>query len=188
MSIAETEILLTAEDLLSRPDGDAYELVDGRLVEHNMGAKASIVAGKIYGRLDAHCTANDLGWAVPPETGFLCFPGRPRLVRKPDAAFIRRGRLPNEEVPDGYFSVAPDLAVEVVSPNDLFYEVHEKLFEYLGAGVREVWIIDPRSKVAWIHRPDGSARLIRGEQELEGGDVLPGFRCRVADLFPPGVA
>ena len=82
----------------------------------------------------------------------MCFPDAPAKVRKPDASFIRRGRLPGEALPDGFCPIPPDVAAEVVSPNDLAYEVDEKVGEWLRAGVRLVWVINPRARIVAVHR------------------------------------
>jgi Uma2 family endonuclease len=177
--------LLSPEDLLAMPDGDRFELVDGRLVERNMGLHAGLTTGKILSRLDVHCEMHSLGYVIPgTDAGYSGFPDSPRTVRKPDVSFIRYGRFDNEEVPAGYAKIAPDLAVEVISPGDLYEEVDAKVEEYLRAGVRLVWVLSPTSRAVRIHRADGSSASARGDAELSGEDVVPGFRCRVADLFP----
>src|SRR5262249_12505025 len=98
--------------------------------------------------------------------------------------FVALGRLPNEELPDGHMTIAPDLAVEAVSPNDLYYEVDGKIDEYFSAGVRLVWVLNPKARTAHVYHPDGSARRLLVDQDLDGEDVLPAFRCRVAALSP----
>jgi Uma2 family endonuclease len=182
---AETRAASTPEDLLLMPDGKNYELVDGNLVERNVSALSSWVAAKLIGMLRIHCEANRLEWLFGPDCGFQCFPEHPRTVRRPDVSFVHRDRLSVEQLDEGYIRVAPDLAVEVVSPNDLFYEVEQKVREYLEAGVRLIWVVSPMSRMVTIHRSDGSVCVVGEHAELTGEDVLPGFRCRVGDLFPP---
>jgi Uma2 family endonuclease len=95
--------------------------------------------------------------------------------------------LPDEQIPDGFVQIAPDVVAEVVSPNDNYYAVDQKVWEYLEAGVKLVWVINPRKRTVMAYRgPTGDASLFREQDEIGGEDVLPGFRCRVADLFPPG--
>lgn len=180
----------TPEDLLTMPDGDRYELVDGRLVERTMSTWSSYVAGKVYGRLDAYCQANWRGWVLPEGTSYECFPAAPEKVRRADVSFIRRERLSlGLATAEGHLPIFPDLAVEVLSPNDLAYEVDAKVREYLGAGVRLVWVVNPDAKTVKVHRLRGAGTILGEHDELDGEDVLPGFRCRVGDLFlpPPGV-
>src|SRR5262249_10914622 len=105
---------------------------------------------------------------------------------------IHAGRLPGDELPDGHVTIPPDLAVEVVSPNDLFYEVDRKVQEYLQAGVRLVWVVNPDCRLGWVHRADGSVGCVREQDELTGEDVLPAFRCPLRLIFqrptPPPAA
>lgn len=111
-------------------------------------------------------------------------------MRRADASFIHKDRLPLIEELQGHCPVAPDIAAEVVSPNDLYYEVEEKVEEYLDAGVKLVWVVNPPTRTVRVHRADGTVTDLGEEDELSGEDVLPGFRCRVRDLFedPPPAA
>ena len=174
----------TPEDLLALPDGDLYELVDGCPVEKTMGAEASWIGGEVLAVLRNFVRDHDLGRVFPADTGYQCFSATPNLVRKPDVSFIRWGRLPGDTLPTGNVRIAPDLAVEVVSPNDTYYEVEQKVREFLKAGVRQVWVINPPTRAVRIHRPGGSLTDLGEDQELTGADVVPGFRCRVGELFP----
>jgi Uma2 family endonuclease len=151
-----------------------------------MGLEAGFVVIEIARRLGNHCHEHRTGWVLPGgDAGYLCFPDRPRLVRKPDVSFVRRGRFPGEVLPRGYAELAPDLSVEVISPNDLYEEVDQKIEEYLRAGVRLVWVISPQNHTVRVCRVDGSSASLRDADELDGEDVLPGFRCPVRELFPP---
>jgi len=180
-----TSTILTPDELLALPDGDSYELIDGHPVEKHMGGESSFVGGRISHRLMQYQEQHPGGWVLPSDAGYRCFPGRPKLVRKPDVSFIRHGRLPGERIPRGDILISPDLAVEVVSPNDLYNEVDVKVSEYLDVGVSLVWVVNPEARTACVYRPDGTARRLRENDEIDGGDVLPGFRCRLAEFFPP---
>ena len=125
------------------------------------------------------------GLDLPADASYQCFPDEPARVRKPDVSFIRFGRLPGEQLPEGHTRIAPDFAGEVVSPNDLALELDRKVKEYLAAGVRLVWVIFPDTRSARIHRANGSVAEVRENDELGGEDVIPGFRCTVRDLLPP---
>ena len=184
MSATAVRPQYTPEDLLSMPDGERYELVNGNLVERDMGAESSWIGGETYRLLANFVREHGLGWVFNPECGYQCFL-HPRDVRRPDASFIARGRLESEAFPKGHVQIPPDLAVEVVSPNDLFYEVEEKIGEYLDAGVRLVWVVNPQERTVQVFRPDGSNTRLLENDELAGEEVIPGFRCRVAELFPP---
>jgi Uma2 family endonuclease len=188
MSVAvavENEVRYTPEDLLSMPDGKNFELVDGRLVEQDMGAESSWIEGRLFSRLLWFCEEPRLGFVWPSSNGYQCFPHDPRRVRRPDVSFIRAGRLPGDELPKGHVRIAPDLAVEVVSPRDLAPELDEKLEDYRKAGVRLVWVVYPESRTVMVYRADGSVSRLHEEDVLSGEDVIPGFRCEVRLLFPP---
>jgi Uma2 family endonuclease len=173
----------TPEDLLTMPDGDRYELVDGNLVERNMSARSSRVGGQLYFRLENACRTKSTGWVWPADASYKCFLDSPNTVRKPDVSFIQLSRLRPEDELEGHILIAPDLAVEVSSPNDLVYEISAKVQEYLRAGVKLVWVINPENRTVQIFRADGTVAMLRESDELNGEDVIPGFRCPIADLF-----
>jgi Uma2 family endonuclease len=185
MSVSTNKATYTPADLLSMPDGDMYELVNGQLVERKMGFRSSRIGGRLFHRLWAHCDKNRLGWVLPADAGYQCFPDDPNKVRKPDVSFIRADRLSADEEPEGHCRLAPDLAVEVVSPHDLFEEIAVKVTEYLAAGVRMIWVLDPATQRIHIHRQDSTGTILTRRDELTGEDVVPGFCCPVAELFRP---
>ena len=183
MSVELLSERITPEDLIVMPNEVDYELVNGELVERIMGAESSWIAsnltwlfGNIYGRKRP-------GHFFTTDCGYQCFPDDPDRVRRPDVSFVRKGRFPGERVPRGYIRIAPDLAVEVMSPNDLASEISVKVEEYLEAGVPLVWVISPDAETVIIHRVDGSVTKLHLEDELNGEDVLPEFRCQVSELF-----
>src|SRR5262249_41139751 len=133
----------TPEDLLSMADRKNYELVDGHLVERNVSVLSSWVGGQVYFGLHAFLGEHFLGWAWPADQGYECFADAAGKVRKADVSFIRKERLPEGLTSAGSLSIPPDLAIEVVSPNDLAYDVAAKVEEYLNAGVPLIWVIDP---------------------------------------------
>lgn len=177
---------ITPDELLRMPDGDRYELVDGQLEERDMGAVADWVGTGLAAKLRTFVDAKSLGWAFGDGVGYCIFADDPGRVRKPDASFIRTGKLPDEQLPAGFLTVVPDLVVEVVSPNDSYYAVESKVEEYLDASVRTIWVINPALRMVRVFRQDASGPVDRHAADiLSGDDVLPGFSCRVADLFPP---
>jgi Uma2 family endonuclease len=184
VSTAE-QTTFTAADLLAMPDGDRFELVDGKLVERDMGMESSVVAGRVFLRIGAFVEQHHLGWAAPEGTAYQCFEDDRERVRKPDASFVARGRFPNDTPPRGHCRIAPDLAVEVVSPNDSYYDVEHKVQEYLAAGVKQVWVVNPDRRNVRIHRLDGTTTDLDENDEITGEDVLPGFTCRVGEFFLP---
>src|SRR5262245_5022960 len=119
----------TPEELLSMPEGHRYELIDGNLVERNMGAKSSLAAARIGRMVGQHVDSQGLGVVFGSDCGYQIFPQSPNRVRYPDGSYIARDRLPGGRVPSGHVRVPPDLAIEVVSPNDLADEVERKRIE-----------------------------------------------------------
>jgi len=180
-----TKIQYTPEDLLNLPDSKNYELVGGQLVERKMGSESSWVGGELQGLLRQFCKAQRIGWVFPADNGYQCFPHAPSLVRRPDVSFVRLGRFPGGALPKGWSRIPPDLAVEVLSPNDTTYELNVKLEDYRKAGVPLIWVIDPNSRVAMVHRGDGSVSHWSEDQEFPGDDVIPGFRCKLREILPP---
>ena len=174
----------TPEDLLAMPDGKNYELVRGRLVERNMGAESSWIGTRLTSRLDRFCEEHDLGTVWGADNGYECFSHAAGLVRKPDLSFIRRGRLPGDIVPVGWIRIAPDLAVEVVSPNDSAEQLQEKLDDYRRAGVPLIWVIYPRARMAYVLHPEGPPVELRESDILSGEDVIPGFRRPLSEILP----
>lgn len=173
----------TADDLLLIPDGFRFELIDGQLVERKMGAKSAAVNARLLNRLGSRVDADQLGVVFSSEVGYQIFPDRPNRVRFADGSFIARGRLPEGHLPDGHLRIVPDMMLEGVSPNDLAYEVEEKIDEYLQVGLPLLWVIYPDTRTVYVYRQNGSVRRLKGADELTGEDVIPGFSCRVEDLF-----
>ena len=183
MSDNDIPAVIEPEDLLRLPDGDRYELIDGRPKEKPIGAKSDEIGGLVVTQFNIFIRPKKLGRAYPSQTGFQCFPGKPKLVRMPDASFVTTDRLPDDGSPDGYIKIAPDIAVEVISPNETYEEVEEKVAEYRSAGVKLIWIISPKSKTVMIRRLDGTCAEVGEAGTLSGENVLPGFTCNVAELF-----
>jgi Uma2 family endonuclease len=175
--------LLEPEDLLAMPDGDRYELIDGMPREKPMGAQSDEVAGLLLTQLNVYIRPRKLGRAYPSQTGFQCFPKDAKLVRMPDTSFVAAGKLPGDTTPEGYIKVAPDLAVEVISPNEMYEEVAVKVADYKSAGVKLIWVISPKTKTVLIRRADGTCAEVGEAGTLSGEDVIPGFACPVAELF-----
>jgi Uma2 family endonuclease len=166
--------------------GKGYELVRGRLKKLNVSTESSRVGGEVHFHLRSYLSKNPLGWAFPPETGFRCFGGDtsdPDRVRKPDAAFVSFAGLPASRYKkEGFCEAVPNLVVEVVSPNDLARDVDGKRDEWLRAGVREVWVVNPDTSDVHVYRADGGYAFLQQADTL-ATPLLPGFAVPVADLF-----
>ena len=174
----------SAEDveaaLLSK-DGPSYELVDGELVERHVSFESSRVASLITIRLGGYVQANQLGTVTDSELGMRIFDD-PMETRRADVSFLAKNRVPKGDV--GFLRVPPDLVVEVVSPGDKASEIRAKTEQWLRAGVRLVWVAYPEAREVQVY-PVGERPLILGAgDEISGGDVVPGFACKVSDFFP----
>ncbi len=181
---AKPKVRVTPEQLLEMPDGGHYELIDGELRERSVSVLSNLIAAGITGMLHNDCREHDLGWVLASELGYRCFPWKPGRVRRADVSFIRADRLTEAQLSEGFCSIPPDLAVEVVSPNDLVDKLDEKVEDYVRAGVRLVRIGRPAARAVQVFRADRSESWLWAGNELSGEDVIPGFRCKVEDLFP----
>jgi Uma2 family endonuclease len=177
--------LLTAEEFSRLPqpaDGSKQELVQGVVITMPPpGGRHGVCCLKIGRKVGNFVEEHHLGTVTCNDAGFI-IQRDPDTVRGPDIAFWSRDRL--TEIPAGYIAVPPDLAVEVVSPDDHFARVHRKATQYLKSGVRLVWVVDPEDRSLTVYRPPDKFPEIFGENEVVSGeDVLAGFSCRVADLL-----
>ncbi|MFO0800105.1 MAG: Uma2 family endonuclease [Gemmataceae bacterium] len=175
---------LTAEEFEKLADHKGIELIDGVVKGKNMGSETASINALIAHQLLSVVRPERLGAVMDSEGMYRCFPNKPNRVRKPDVSFILHVRLPGGRVPKGVVSFRPDLAVEVVSPNDTYDEVDEKVADYLSAGVPLVWVVGPATRTVFVYQPDGAVRRLTETDTLTADPVFPGFRVTVADLFP----
>lgn len=176
--------LFTLEDFEAMPDdGQRYELVRGELVRMRpTGFEHAEITFLLGTELNNFVRPRGLG-VVGGEGGFV-LERRPDTVRAPDVFFVRAERVPRGDAAQHFLADAPDLAIEVRSPSDTLRQLIEKGDEYLAAGTRLVWIFDPRSRTVTVKTSDGATRTLSAEDDLDGGDVLPGFRLSLASIFP----
>lgn len=180
---AVTPQLLTAEEFWALPDtGRPRALVRGEVVETMPpGGVHGVIAIILGGLLRAWAKAGGRG-VVGAESGFIL--GRvPDVVRGPDISFVRTERVPATGVPEAFWEQAPELAVEIVSPSETAEEVREKVRDFLAAGTPLVWVVYPRTREVLVHRPGGAIQVLGENDTLEDAAVLPGFACRVGELF-----
>ena len=176
-----TRRVATEEDLLAMPqDGHKYELVDGEIRMSPTGNRHGVVIAQLAALLVQFVKPRRLGYVIAGDAGFR-LPSK--NVRCPDVSFVATGRFPDEKVPDDFGDLAPDLAVEVLSPHDRPRHVLDKVGEYLEAGVRLIWVIDPRAARAVVYRSLSDVRELAADGEFDGGDVVPGFRCTLRDIL-----
>lgn len=179
-------VLMTAEELLERPeDGWRYELVEGRLVRMSpTGWEHGQIVAALFLAVARFVEEQRLGLVLPAETGFWISPeGEPDTVLAPDLAFIRAGREPAAGL-KGFPRLAPDLVAEVASPSQGRAELGAKAQRWLSGGVRLVWVILPDAQSVEVWRGTGLERTVSAEEELSGGEILPGFVLSVRKLFP----
>ena len=176
---------VSAEELFDLRDGGGRcELVKGEIIRLTPnGAVHGVVTARIGRLLDEYVEANDLGVCCGAETGFI-LERDPDTVRAPDAAVVLASRVPASGVPVGYWPFAPDLAVEVISPSGRLGDVHVKIAEYFAAGTHLVWLVEPETRMVHVYRSPKQVEVLGTEDNLEGGDLLPGFQCSVQRLFP----
>ncbi len=169
-------------DPYADPEG-RFEVVNGARVEKPMSVFEQTIATLLIGRMEPFCRENGLGRALV-ETSFR-IPGSGN-DRKPDVAFVSFTRWPAARgVPrTSAWPIAPDLAVEVISPTDKLFDVYDKLREYFAAGVRQVWHIISNLELVMIFDSLTAVRVITRADELVGDPIIPGFRMAVTDLFP----
>jgi Uma2 family endonuclease len=177
---------LTLQAFERLPDESAWrtELVRGRVVrEPAAGFEHGRLAATVAVLLSRFVEERRLGVVVGAETGFV-LADAPPVVRAPDAAFVAAARLPvGTTAIKGFARLAPDLAVEIVSPSNTAAEIRDKVRDYLAAGVRLVWVLRPRDGTITVSRPGTRARVRRAGHVLDGQDVLPGFGVAVAEVF-----
>ena len=179
-----TTSLVTIEDLFEIPD-DEYQrdLIRGELlIMSPTGGRHGEVTSEIASVLRNFIKPRSLGRVYSNDAGFV-LARNPDSMLGPDVAFVAADRLPPEDERFGLLALAPDLVVEVVSPSDRMSVVMAKVTTYLDAGVRMVVVVEPRRRTMTVYLPGGNASLLREDDMLDGGDVLPGFRVRVGDLF-----
>ena len=175
--------LVTAEQLLEMPDNRWYELVEGELKKMTPPCcRHAAVISVLDGLLGNHVRKHKLGAVLVGDPGFLVARD-PDTVLGPDIAFIRRDRLAAEPIGEGFRPGAPDLAVEVRSPGDTEREVHDKALAWLDAGAALVWIVNPAARTVTVYRSASDIETLGARAELDGGDLLPGFHCPIAELF-----
>jgi len=172
----------TDEELEALPkDGFKYELLDGELIMSPVHANHGMICIRLSSLLFNFVQRQKLGEVYDSSTGFRL---SERVLLSPDIAFVSKARLKKILIaPDKFLYGAPDLAVEVLSPSDRLREVHRKLDRYFEYGARMAWWVDWKKEQIHIYTPDNIEALTRPADVLSGGEVLPGFKCRLSRIF-----
>jgi Uma2 family endonuclease len=191
MTVAELPTtVITPEELLCIPGNSTMELVDGQIVEKNVGTESSEIESLFGFQLQLHVHTKFRNAKVySASLGYQCFPDDPLKIRRPDTTVILLDRLAKLGDPNpGYMPIVPDLAVEVISPNDVVYDVDAKVQEYQRAGFPLIWVADPKARTVTVYPLNGRPVIYTADDELSAEAVLPGFRCKVRDFFPATIA
>ena len=170
---------MSFEDYLRLPEeGHKYEYVDGEAREVPTKFQHDIIGAIIIGLLTPH--ARGRGYLTASQAGFRMTGGN---LRVPDAGFTRRERLPDGVLPQDFPDFAPDLCVEIISPSEDRRDMMQKVREYFDSGARLVWHVFPEVRTVTVYTSPTASQDYAAGDELSGGDLLPGFTCRVGDLF-----
>lgn len=174
---------MTEEEFMRLPDdGRKYELVDGEAREVSAGHEHDAIGANIIALLMPF--ARGRGVLASSQAGFRMTSGN---VRSPDVSFTRKERLPAGKPARGFENLAPDLCVEIISPTEDPNEMQRKLQEYFDAGAQQVWHLYPESVHAKIYSSPTETVALQADDEIDAGDLLPGFRAHVVDLFDLGL-
>ncbi len=179
---------MTADEFFDSPFAGGFELVNGRIVskvgemfqDMPTGALHGAITDELETRISAFVRENKLGRVFAAETGFIVSEGN---VRGVDISFVGKAKIKEFGIPENFFPVAPDLAIEVISPGNTSAEIQEKIDEYLAAGTKLVWIVYPKQKMIQVHRQSNVINILRETDELDGEDVLPNFRVKLSEIF-----
>jgi Uma2 family endonuclease len=178
--MATSRTTITDDELLRLPkDGNKYEVVDGELRISPAGLRHERIVARLIGLLGQFVDERRLGDVLGSNLLYVLPSGNKRA---PDVSFVAAGRL--EPFRNATFPrLAPDLAVEVISPGDSARQVLDRVGEYLQAGVQLVWVIEPEGRTATIYRTLTDVRTVEENGSLDAADVLPGFRCALSELL-----
>lgn len=178
--------LITGEALFELGDIGSCELIDGEIVAMTPpGGEHGQVMFDLGSEIRAFVRQHKLGRIVGGETGIYTR-RNPDKVRGMDIAFISYQRLPGP-LPKQYLEVAPELIVEIISPNDSWSQVRKKIEEYFAIGVEQVWVVDPEDQTVLVYRSATSHQRLEAQDTLRGEGALEGFSLSVAAIFNPGV-
>lgn len=179
---------ITANEFFDSPYAESCELIKGKIVpkgghfEINMptGAMHGAVTDELESRISTFVRENKLGRVFAAETGFILAEG---TVRGIDISFVGKAKIAEFGISEKFFSVATDLAIEVISPENTFDEIQDKIEAYLSAGTKLVWIVYPKKKMVQVYRNNNVVNILRETDELSGEDVLPNFKVKLSEIF-----
>lgn len=177
--MAITKTKMTEEEFLRlKDDGRKYELVDGEAKFVPAGWKHDIIGGNVIFALKPY--AEGRGFVASSQAGFRM---TSKNIRCPDVSFTLYEHVPDDEPTDGFADFAPDLCIEIISPYEDRADMQRKLEEYFASGAKQVWHMFPEEQRILVYTSPVESKTYAAEDEIDAGDLLPGFHCRVADLF-----
>lgn len=183
MSVIQTSSADMSRPLLELQSEGGVEFAHGRIVEKSVSLESSNVEATLVRLLGNEASRERRAYVFPSSMGYQCFAEEPQRFRKPDVSVVRAERLVGFDPRTGLIPFPPDLAIEVVSPNDTAYGVSEKVEEYLANGFQLIWVVQPNIKTVTIYRSDGSVAVLHSRDEITGEGALPSFRCMVSEFF-----
>ncbi|MBI4328190.1 MAG: Uma2 family endonuclease [Chloroflexi bacterium] len=177
-----TKRFWTDNELMSLPnDGRKYELIEGELLMSPVGMTHSLICVELVALLTRFVQRKKIGAVFDSSMGFRL---SRRLLLSPDVSYVSKARLKEIMVaPEKFLYGAPDLAVEVFSPSDTLDIIERKLDQYFHYGTRLAWVVDPQRRTVSVHALDAVTKLSRSSDTLGGGEVLPGFKCKLGRIF-----
>ena len=170
---------MTASTQVAYEDDLDYEIVNGQKEVKMAGARHGEVGVELITELNNYLRKNRVGKIYTPDTTFQIG----GVERLPDIGFISAMRAPADGTPMSKWEIAPDLAIEIISPTDIYSKVMNKLREYFAAGVKQVWLVTIEDEQVTIYDSPTQIRVVTANQDLTSETLLPGFKCRVSDLF-----
>lgn len=170
---------MTATTQVAFDDDLDYEVVDGEKEVKMAGARHGEICAQITTELGIYLKGSKVGKIYSSNTTFQIGANE----RMPDVAFVSAARIPADGAPTSKWEIPPDIAVEVISPNDVWDKVNRKVNEYFAAGVRQVWLVSQGEEQVMIYDSPTQIKVVTAADDLTSETLLPGFKCRVADLF-----
>ncbi len=185
MTFARAPRLFTPVDLARMPNNSTLELIDGKIVDKSSSLLSSEVEGMFAARIRDYTSANPVAKVFPGSLGYQCFPSGKDRILKPDVTVVLTDRMRhfNDDDPD-FMPIVPDLAVEVVSFQDTFFSITDRVIEYQHAGFPLIWVADPMARTVTVYLHGGRPVIFTADDDLRAESLLLGFRCKVADFFP----
>ena len=170
---------MTASTQVAYEDDLDYEIVNGQKEVKMAGARHGEVGVELITELNLYLRKNKVGKIYTPDTTFQIGD----VERLPDIGFVSAARIPADGVPMSKWEIAPDLAIEIISPTDIYSKVMNKLREYFAAGVKQVWLVTIEDEQVTIYDSPTQISVVTANENLTSETLLPGFKCRVSDLF-----